>query len=287
MNRITGETRICGIIGDPVEHSMSPVMHNAAFEALGINYVYLPFHVRKEELKAAINGMRALNIAGLNVTIPHKMAVIPFLDKLDLLAGKMGAVNTVTNENGELAGYNTDASGFLQALRVQGVEPDGKKIVILGAGGAAKGISFILAGAGASLVILNRTLYRAKELASQIAQDCQQKIEAMTLNEPNLKRAFDGADILVNTTSVGMTPDVDRTPVPGHLLDSRLMISDIVYNPLETKLLREAKAAGARTIGGLDMLVWQGALAFEKWTGQKAPFEIMKQAAVKALRDEK
>jgi len=287
MNRITGSTRICGIIGDPVEHSMSPVMHNAAFEALGLNYVYLPFRVHREGLKAAISGMRALNIAGLNVTIPHKMAVIPLLDKLDLLAGRIGAVNTIANENGELAGYNTDASGFLQALRAQGVESEGKRIVILGAGGAAKGISFILAEAGASLVILNRTLYRAKELASQIAQDCQRKIEAMTLNEANLKRAFDRADILVNTTSVGMTPDVDRSPVPGNLLGSRLVVSDIVYNPLETRLLREAKAAGARTIDGLDMLVWQGALAFEKWTGQKAPFEIMKQAAIKALQDEK
>jgi len=287
MNRITGSTRICGIIGDPVEHSMSPVMHNAAFEALGLNYVYLPFRVHREGLKAAISGMRALNIAGLNVTIPHKMAVIPLLDKLDLLAGRIGAVNTIANENGELAGYNTDASGFLQALRAQGVESEGKRIVILGAGGAAKGISFILAEAGASLVILNRTLYRAKELASQIAQDCQRKMEAMTLNEANLKRAFDRADILVNTTSVGMTPDVDRSPVPGNLLGSRLVVSDIVYNPLETRLLREAKAAGARTIDGLDMLVWQGALAFEKWTGQKAPFEIMKQAAIKALQDEK
>jgi len=287
MNLITGSTRICGIIGDPVEHSMSPVMHNAAFEAMGLDYVYLPFHVRGEELKGAINGIRALNIVGLNVTIPHKMAVIPFLDKLDPLAERMGAVNTIASENGELAGYNTDASGFLQALRAQGIEADGKSIVILGAGGAAKGISFILAGAGASLVILNRTLSRAEELASQIARDYHQKIAAMTLNEANLKRAFEGADVLVNTTSVGMVPDVDRTPVPGNLLNSHLAVSDIVYNPLETRLLREAKAAGARTINGLDMLVWQGVLAFEKWTGQKAPFEIMKQAALKALRNEK
>jgi len=196
-------------------------------------------------------------------------------------------VNTIASENGELTGYNTDAPGFLQALRAQGIEPDGKSIVMIGAGGAAKGISFILAGAGASLVILNRTLSRAEELASQIAQYYHRKIAAMTLNEANLKRAFEEADVLVNTTSVGMVPDVDRTPVPGKLLNSHLAVSDIVYNPLETRLLREAKAAGARTIDGLDMLVWQGALAFEKWTGQKAPFEIMKQAALKALRNEK
>jgi shikimate dehydrogenase len=287
MNQVTGKTRICGIIGDPVVHSMSPVMHNAAFEALGLGYAYLPFHVRVEELKAAIDGIRALSIVGLNVTIPHKMTVMPFLDKLDPLAEMMGAVNTIANENGELTGYNTDASGFLQALRSQGIDPDGKSIVILGAGGAAKGISFILAGAGASLVILNRTVSRAEELASQIVRYYHRKIEAMTLNEANLKMALDGADVLVNTTSVGMVPDVDQTSVPGSLLNSHLAVSDIVYNPLETKLLREAKAAGARTINGLDMLVWQGALAFEKWTGRKAPFEIMKQAAMKALRNEK
>jgi shikimate dehydrogenase len=284
MNRITGKTRICGIIGDPVEHSMSPVMHNAAFEALELDYVYLPFHVQSEKLEAAISGMRALNISGLNVTIPHKVAVIPFLDNIDPLAERMGAVNTIANENGELTGYNTDASGFLQALRAQGVEPDGKTIIIVGAGGAAKGISFILAGAGASLVILNRTLSRAEELASQIERYYQRKVAAMTLNEATLEKAFDGADVIVNTTSVGMIPDIDRTPVPGNLLDSRLVVSDIVYNPLETRLLREARAAGARTVDGLDMLVWQGVLAFEKWTGQKAPYEVMKQAALKALK---
>ena len=287
MNRITGKTRICGIIGDPVEHSMSPVMHNAAFKVLGLDHVYLPFHVRGGELQEAIKGMRALNIAGLNVTIPHKMAVIEFLDEMDPLAEKMGAVNTIANEDGKLTGYNTDAPGFLQTLRMHGVEPDGKSIVILGAGGAAKGISFILAGEGARLVILNRTLSRAEELASQVAKSCRQKVVAMALNEANLKMAFEGADVLVNTTSVGMVPDVDRTPVPGNLLNSHLVVSDIVYNPLETKLLREAKIAGARTVNGLDMLVWQGALAFEKWTGQKAPFEIMKQAAIKALQNEK
>jgi shikimate dehydrogenase len=199
----------------------------------------------------------------------------------------MGAVNTIASENGKLTGCNTDAPGFLQALRAQGIEPDGKSIVIIGAGGAAKGISFILAGAGASLVILNRTLSRAEELTSQIARYYHRKIAAMMLNEANLKRVFEGADVLVNTTSVGMVPDVDRTPVPGNLLNSHLAVSDIVYNPLETRLLREAKAAGARTINGLDMLVWQGALAFEKWTGRKAPFEIMKQIALKALRNEK
>jgi shikimate dehydrogenase len=287
MNSITGKTKVCGIIGDPIEHSMSPVMHNAAFEALGLDYAYLPFRVRREELPEAIAGIRALNLVGLNVTLPHKVSVIPLLDKLDTMAERMGAVNTIVNENGVLAGYNTDAPGFLQALLSKGIEPDGKNIVILGAGGAAKGISFILAEAGANLIILNRTLSRAEELASQITQYYHRKLEAMALSEESLKQALNGADVLVNTTSVGMVPGVDQTPVPAKLLKPDMTVFDIVYNPLETRLLRETKAAGARTIDGLDMLVWQGVLAFYKFTGREAPFEIMKGAAAKALAHEK
>jgi len=287
MSFLTGRTRVCGIIGDPIEHTMSPAMHNAAFETLGLDYIYLPFRVRREELQNAIAGMRALNIVGLNVTIPHKVDVIPLLDKLDPLAEGMGAVNTIVNDNGVLTGCNTDAPGFLQTLRSKGIEPEGKKIVILGAGGAAKGIAFILAGAGAKLVILNRTASKAEELASQIAQLYGKSLKAMESSEGNLAEALDGADVLVNTTSVGMVPDVGQTPVAAGLLKPGMTVFDIVYNPRETRLLREAKAAGARAIDGLDMLVWQGALAFEKWTGQEAPFEIMKQAAVKALASEK
>jgi shikimate dehydrogenase len=287
MSSITGKTKVCGIIGDPIEHTMSPVMHNAAFKALGLDYAYLPFRVRPEELKNAIAGLKALGIAGLNVTIPHKVAVIPLLDEMDMLAGKMGAVNTIVNKGGKLTGYNTDAPGFLQALRSKAIEPDNKKMVILGAGGAAKGICFVLAEAGANLVILNRTLSRAEELASQMGKFYSKGIKAMALDEANLEKALDGADVLVNTTSVGIMPDVDLTPVPAGLLKPGITVFDIVYNPLETRLLREAKAAGARTIDGLDMLVWQGALALEMWTGQKAPFDVMKQAAVKALQNEK
>jgi shikimate dehydrogenase len=287
MSSITGKTVICGIIGDPIEHSMSPVMHNAAFEALGLDYAYLPFHVGREELKMAIAGTKALKIVGLNVTIPHKVDVIPLLDRLDPLAERIGAVNTIVNENGALAGYNTDAPGFLRALLARGIEPKDKRIAVLGAGGAAKGISFILAGAGAELVIMNRTLSRAEELASQIKRFYHVKLEAMALSDENLGRVLDGANVLVNTTSVGMTPDVTQTPVPTGLLKSDTAVFDIVYNPLETKLLVEAKAAGARTIDGLDMLVWQGVLAFEKFTGKRASFEIMKKAAEKVLNSEK
>lgn len=282
---ISGKTRICGIIGDPIEHTMSPVMHNAAFNQLGIDYLYVPFRVRKEELGKAVEGMRALNIRGLNVTIPHKVAVIPFLDELDPLAEKINAVNTIANDEGILTGYNTDATGFLQALLDREVEPEGKNMVILGAGGASRAISFILAERGAHLIILNRLLELdwAEELASRISQIFTKEVEALELTDENLVKVLEKADILVNATSVGMSPNVDEIPVPANLLKPSLIVFDIVYNPIKTRLLREAEAAGAETISGLDMLVWQGALAFEKWTGLKAPVELMKKEAIKVL----
>ena len=285
-NMISGKTKVCGIIGDPIEHTMSPVMHNAAFRKLGLDYVYLPFHVRQEELGKAIDGMRALNIRGLNVTIPHKVSIIPLLDKLDSLAEKIGAINTIVNEDSVLTGYNTDATGFLQALLERRVRPEGKKVVILGAGGASRAISFILTERGANLVVLNRQLARAEDLAGRIAQVFSKNVSAQELNEENLKMALARADILINATSVGMVPDVAQTPVPAELLKSGLIVFDIVYNPIQTRLLKEAEAVGAKTIDGLEMLVWQGALAFEKWTGQKAPLDLMKREAMKALEDE-
>jgi shikimate dehydrogenase len=227
-----------------------------------------------------------MNIRGLNVTIPHKVAIIPLLDKLDPLAEKIGAINTIVNDNGVLTGYNTDATGFLRALLDQGAEPEGKKVVILGAGGAARAISFILAERGAELVILNRQLARAEDLARWIAQVFRKEVEALDLNEENLKMVLATADILTNTTSVGMVPDVNEMPIPAELLKPRLIVFDIVYNPLQTKLLKAAESAGAKTINGLEMLVWQGALALEKWTGREAPLDLMKREAMKALGHE-
>ncbi len=286
-DRVSGKTRLCGVIGDPVEHTMSPVMHNAAFREIGIDYLYVPFRVKKEELGKAIEGMRALNIRGLNVTIPHKVAVLQFLDELDHLAEKIGAVNTIVNVDGVLKGYNTDATGFLQALLERGIEPEGKKVVILGAGGASRAISFILADRGAHLVILNRLLELdwAEELANRISQSFNKEVEALELDRENLARVLGKADILVNATSVGMSPNIDQTPVDSDLLRPDLTVYDIVYNPIKTRLLREAETAGAETIGGLDMLIWQGALAFEKWTGRKAPAELMKREAMKLLEE--
>ena len=283
---VSGESRLCGIIGDPIEHSMSPVMHNAAFEKTGLNYLYVPFRVKKEELGKAIAGMRALNIRGLSVTIPHKVAVIPFLDELDPLAQRIGAVNTIVNDDGVLTGYNTDATGFLQALLERGVEPREKNVVILGAGGASRAISFILAERGAHLVILNRLLELdwAEELASRISQVFTREVEALELNEENLARVLEKVDILVNATSVGMSPNIGETPIPAKLLKPGLIVFDIVYNPIKTRLVREAEVTGAKNIGGVDMLVWQGVLAFELWTGVKAPVKLMKEKAIKALQ---
>jgi shikimate dehydrogenase len=283
---VSGKTRICGLIGDPVEHSMSPAMQNAAFRELGLDYIYVPFRVKSTELGQAIAGMRALNIRGLNVTVPHKVAVVQFLDELDHLAEKIGAVNTIVNDDGVLTGYNTDATGFLQALLEREIEPAGKRAVILGAGGAARAIAFILAERGATLLILNRALELdwAEELASRISQIFGKKVKALELNKENLTKVIGKADILVNATSVGMSPRADETPVPADWLRPDLIVYDIVYNPVKTRLLREAEAVGASTISGVDMLVWQGALAFEKWTGRKAPVELMKRETVRLLK---
>jgi shikimate dehydrogenase len=264
---------------------MSPAMHNAAFREAGIDYVYLPFRVRGEELGKAIEGVRALNMKGLNVTIPHKVAVLPLLDKLDPLAEKIGAVNTIINDDGILTGYNTDATGFLQPLLENGIEPNDKRIVILGAGGASRAVSFILADRGANLTILNRLeeLDWATELAGRISQIFGTKVGASELTRDNLKGILEKADILINATSVGMSPATDNTPVEADLLRPGLVVYDVVYNPVKTRFLREAEAAGATTMAGIDMLVWQGALAFEKWTGLKAPVKLMKQEAIKLL----
>jgi len=281
---MTGKMKVFGIIGDPIEHSLSPLMHNAAFEMMGVDYWYVPFKVRREDVGKAIEGMKALNMKGLNVTIPHKVAVIPFLDKLDPLAEKIGAVNTIVNENGVLTGYNTDATGFLQALLERRIEPRGKNTVILGAGGASRAVSLALAERGSDLFILNRTWDKAKEHAGEILKALNQKVNALKLDEANLAMVLDRADIMVNTTSVGMSPNIDETPVPAKLLKPGLVVYDIVYNPIKTRLLREAEAAGAETISGVDMLLWQGALAVEKWTGLKEPIELMREVVIKELQ---
>jgi shikimate dehydrogenase len=280
---ISGKTKVCAIIGDPIEHSLSPAIHNAAFNACSLDYVFVAFQVKREELREAVQGFKALGVAGFCVTIPHKVAVMAYLDALDPLAKAIGSVNTVVNNNGILTGYNTDAPGFLEPLTTRGIELEGKNVVMLGAGGAARAVAFMLVNEGARLTVLNRTLSRAGELAGGIKVSLKKDVNTLEMNYENLKRAISQADICVNTTSIGMSPNTNETPVPAELLHKRHIVYDIIYNPAETRLLREAKEKGAKTLNGAEMLAWQGALAFEKWTGYKAPIEIMLKELKRAL----
>jgi len=282
--KITGKTGVCGVIGDPVGHTVSPAMHNAAFSALGLNFVYMPFRVPKKDLADAVQGMRALNIRGLNVTIPHKVEVMALLDEIEPSARAIGAVNVIVNDKGLLKGCNTDAPGFMRALKERGIKVKGRTVVILGAGGASRAICFALASGGAGLIILNRTPGRASQYAADITKATGQTVEAMPLNPQNLAVAMEKGRILVNTTSVGMSPEASETLVKSDIIKPQHTVVDIVYNPVKTRLLKDAEKAGAGTINGLDMLVWQGALAFEKWTGHRAPVEIMRKEALRALK---
>jgi len=281
---VSGTTKIYGIIGDPVTHTLSPLMHNAAFREMGINCIYIPLKVKNTELNAAIEGIRALNIHGLNVTMPHKLTIVPIIDRLDPLAKKIGAVNTVVNDEGILTGYNTDAAGFIKALLENGVDPRGKKIVVFGAGGVSRAICFALAELECEISITNRTVDRARKLANLVSNVSSKKIESFSMFEGTLYKPLSNADIVVNATSMGMGEYIGRSIVTAGLLHSSMVVFDTIYHPIETQLLRDAKKIGAQVIGGLDMLLWQGAIAFEKWTGLDAPFELMKNELTRELK---
>jgi len=281
--KISGKTRVCAIIGDPVEHSLSPVMHNAAFKELGLNLVYVAFTVTTKELKTAISSARSLGLRGLNVTMPHKNAVMNYLDEVDATAKSIGAVNTILNNQGKLIGYNTDGNGAMIALQENGVYPEKKKMLLLGAGGAAKAIAYQAAQDVDELVILNRTPAKAKELAEVLQKNFGKKVKDETLSSAVLENELETTDILVNATSVGMHPDVNISPVPSNLLKRDLCVMDIIYNPLETRLVMDAKAVGAKVVSGVDMLIYQGAVAFEVWTNCPAPVDVMRKAALSEL----
>lgn len=277
--------RVFGVFGDPIAHSLSPVMHNAAFSALGMNCIYHAFRVKPEKLEKAILGAEAMGFGGLNLTVPLKEAALK-LDciKPDPLAEKIGAVNTVVfGETGEIKGYNTDGLGAKQALQNSAVEIKGSKIVVAGAGGAARSIAFQLAADGAEIIIVNRTEGRAIELAKDIsAAALSGNVTGRGLS--GLKDLLQDANILINTTTLGMHPNVDTAIATAEDLHPDLTVFDIVYNPLETRLLREAKASGAKTVSGVLMLVYQGAEAFKLWTGIEPPVELMKKTVLEALQ---
>jgi len=279
---VLGSTRVLCVIGHPVSHSLSPVMHNAAIEALNVDYVYVAFHVLPERLGEAVEGFRALEIAGVNVTLPHKERVIEYLDEIDETARAIGSVNTIVNSEGRLKGFSTDGPGFLRSVESEWGKVGGCRVLVLGAGGSAKAIAFELARIGCEIVIANRTYSRAVDLAQSIGAWGQGAC-AIPLEREALAEAVQSVDLLINTTSVGMHPDVEATPFPPDLIRPGLLVYDLIYNPPRTKLVEEAEARGARALNGLKMLVYQGALSFEMWTGIKPPIDVMENAAVCAL----
>jgi shikimate dehydrogenase len=281
---ISGTTRVCGVIGDPIEHTLSPIMHNAAFEALKIEYVFLAFKVKSPEVENAIKGMRALSIHGLNVTMPHKNAVIRYLDEVDPLGKIIASVNTILNKDGRLLGFNTDGVGALKALEQNGVELKGKKMLLLGAGGAAKAIAYTLSQEVNELVILNRTPEPAAELSDLLKQKFKKKVSSGEFSPSAIKDNLADSDVLINATSVGMKPNDNQTPVAPEWLKPDLAVMDIIYNPIETKLAKDAKAAGAKVVSGVEMLIYQGAASFEIWTACQAPVEVMRKATLNHLR---
>lgn len=286
---VNGKTRILGVFGYPVEHSLSPAMHNAAIAALGLNYLYIPFSVLPEDIGPAIRSVVSLGIIGVNLTIPHKERVLPFLDRIAPEAQAVGAVNTVHNDKGELVGYNTDGEGFAGPLKALEFELRGKRTVVLGAGGAARSVVSRLAREGAAITIVNRTLERAEQLAEQARSVAGTaggaRVDCLGFcDHAGLRDALAGAELLVNTTSVGMSPHVgDIPPIPPQAFHPALFVYDLIYNPRETRLMTEARAAGCRTLNGVRMLAWQGAAAFEIWTGVRPDVRVMEAAVEQQL----
>ena len=272
------------MIGDPIAHSFSPDMHNAAIDALGIDYCYVAFHVRPENVGEAVNGLRGFGILGLNVTIPHKLAVTEHVDQISEEALAVGAVNTIHNEGGSLTGHNTDVYGLTTAIeRVAGMALFPESCVVLGAGGAARAVTYALGRRDEvkQITILNRTVDRAESLAVDMEKITGKRILPAALDGASEKKAFDDAGLVVNTTSLGMFPNTDASPLLSvDAVRPDLVLYDTVFNPLETLLMRQFKSKGAPAYGGLDMLVFQGARSFEIWTGIEPPTDVMKQAVV-------
>lgn len=268
---IDAHTRLYAVLGDPVSHSLSPSMHNAAFAQTGHNGVYTAFRV--SDLPNAIAGIRALNIHGCSVTIPHKVAVMDLLDEIDPLALRIGAVNTIVNDGARLAGFNSDSPGAMAAL-LEKTPVAHRQVAVIGAGGAARALAHGIIDHGGHLTVVNRSADKGRQLARELESDfC-----------PLSDFSGVGFDVLINTTSVGMVPAIDRMPVGHACLRPGMTVMDIVYNPLETRLLMAARDAGCTVVDGVAMFVHQGAFQFERWTGKKAPVQLMKKTVLAALR---
>ncbi len=284
ISRIGPETRVVGVFGYPVKHSASPAMQNAAFLSAGLNYIYLSFEVKPQDIKEALNSLKVLGIKGMNLTIPHKETSIAFLDEISAEASKIEAVNTVMLENGKLRGFNTDIEGFLKPLVSEnGWIPEGKKAVILGAGGAARAVVFSLLDAGASeIVVANRTPERAKKLSEFMKPLFPSaEIRCVPISDSSLAGQISSSSLLVNCTPLGMKGE---SPLRDFdCIKPGIKVYDLIYRPADTPLLAGARKKGADTIGGLGMLVYQGAASFKIWTSADPPIGVMKNACREAI----
>ena len=281
---IDTKTQLCAVIGNPIEHSLSPAIHNVAFDHLGLNYVYAAFRV--EDASSAIAGIRGLGIKGISVTIPHKVEVIKHLDEIDKIADKIGSVNTIVNENGSLKGYTTDGTAAVRSLKEKGVDIDGKRILILGSGGVARAIAFtlIMQERIASIVIggiIQKEIDKLVQDISSTKKNFQAK--GFIINEKSLEKQLQDIDILIQCTPIGMYPKINETPVPKRFLRNSLVVFDVIYNPLKTHLIRDAEEKGCVVVSGIDMFIYQAVLQFELWTGKLAPVKVMKEALLEKL----
>jgi len=277
-------TRLCAVIGNPVSHSLSPAIHNAGFDALGLDFIYLPCQV--EDVAGVLAGMRAMhNFRGMSVTIPHKIEAMKHVDEINAADRTIGSINTIINDNGKLIGLGTDGPGAMKALIDAGVALAGKQVLMIGAGGAARAISFTLAlDAGlAGIELLDIDEAVVEGLAADLNRHTQTRVTAQVMSETNLADALSRADIIIHSTPIGMHPKVDASLVPANLFRSGQVVFDVVYTPLETKLLREAKAAGLQTVSGVEMFINQAVLQFEHFTGQQAPIEVMRKVVMEHL----
>ena len=284
--QVTGKTKLVGLLGWPVEHSLSPAMHNAAFAAIGLDWIYVPLPVKPKQVQQALRGLAALNFVGVNVTVPHKQAVIRHMDHVSDTAKIMGAVNTIHIKDGKFYGLNTDAFGFLNSLIEAGCHPKEMRVAVLGAGGAARAVVYALALAeAASVTVYNRTAERAAFLVDDLAGTFpDSKLHFAPLTPDALRTLQEGVDLVVNTTSVGMSPHVAANPWPADIaIPPQATVCDLIYNPLETRFLHQARMFGVPTIDGLGMLVHQGAAAFEEWTGRQPPIDVMRQICLQGL----
>ena len=283
MKQITGHTRLTCLLGRPVSHSISPMMHNEAFKALDLDYRYLAFDIALEELETVVNGLKAMNVHGFNLTMPHKNAMCALCDELSPAAEIIGAVNTVVNENGRLIGHTTDGTGYMQALKEDGIDIIGKKITVLGAGGAATSIfvQAALDGVKEISIFSRRSAFfeRAESIIEMLKAKTNCEIHLYDFSDEELlRKEISESALLVNGTSVGMAPNVEQSIITDpSMFHKELVVSDVIYNPRETALLKLAKEAGCKTQNGLYMLLYQGAEAFRLWTGQRMPVELIKE----------